>query len=91
MIYTHVLKSSAAGTASPLDQLMMTSARVDRRGDPSRRSRDDSGDNDNHDDKHNDDSSDDGAGRRDASWRAREPFPCYLATPSFTAAATSAS
>jgi site-specific recombinase XerD len=57
MIYTHVLKWAAAGTASPLDDLMLVQARVD----PS-------------------------------ALRAREPFlPCYRVTPSFTAAATSAS
>ncbi|MGZ5131687.1 MAG: integron integrase [Caldimonas sp.] len=62
MIYTHVLKSAAAGTASPLDGLMMTMPMTP----------------------------DDDGGRRPLS--AREPsFPCYRATPSFTAAATSAS
>jgi integron integrase len=57
MIYTHVLKSSAAGTSSPLDGLMLTMP---------------------------------AGGGRDVD--VREPsFPCYRATPSFTAAATSAS
>ena len=73
MIYTHVLRSSAAGTASPLDAMMMAMpvpmrAAVDERG----------GDNDEHDP---------GPGIA-----AREPsFPCYRATPSSTARATSAS
>jgi hypothetical protein len=78
MIYTHVLQSSAAGTASPLDGLMLATA-----------------------------SSSDGAWEGDddiananpivprSPFRAREPaFPCYhpsRLTPSFTAAATSAS
>jgi len=67
MIYTHVLKSAAAGTASPLDALMMTMPMRCRLGD---------------DDEH-----DLGAGIA-----AREPlFPCYRATPSSTARATSAS
>jgi len=67
MIYTHVLKSAAAGTASPLDALMMTMPMHGRLGD---------------DDEH-----DLGAGIA-----AREPlFPCYRATPSSTARATSAS
>jgi integron integrase len=53
MIYTHVLKTAAAGTASPLDGLMLTLPPPPA---------------------------------------AREPsFPCYRATPSSTAAATSAS
>ncbi len=76
MIYTHVLKSAAAGTASPLDGLMMSMP-------------DDHSDYD----KHNDDS--DGAGAAGHAGtrppRVREPFPCYRVTPSFTAAATSAS
>jgi len=68
MIYTHVLKSAAAGTASPLDALMMSTmpacAPVDERDD------DDLG----------------------SGIEAREPaFPCYRATPSSTARATSAS
>jgi len=61
MIYTHVLKSSAAGTASPLDGLMMPMP------------------------------PDDAADRDPHRPRAREPLPCYRVTPSFTAAATSAS
>ena len=65
MIYTHVLKSAAAGTSSPLDALVMTMrGRIGGDDDPA----------------------------RDLHPRAREPaFPCYRATPSFTAAATSAS
>jgi integron integrase len=85
MIYTHVLQSSAAGTASPLDQLMMTtSARIDRDDslDPSQQENDDD------DDDRNGGPNPD---RRDTSWRAREPIPCYRVTPSSTAAATSAS
>jgi hypothetical protein len=68
--------SSAAGTASPLDQLMMTSPRADR-DLPARPA----------------DPDDEGGCRagRDRPWPAREPLPCYRATPSFTAAATSAS
>ena len=67
MIYTHVLASSAAGTASPLDGLMLTTMDVE----------------------------DDDSQRKPP--RAREPsppyrvIPCFLPTPSFTAAATSAS
>ncbi len=70
MIYTHVLKSAAAGTSSPLDALMMTMrGRVGDIGN--------GGDCD---------------GDLDRDVEAREPaFPCYRATPSFTAAATSAS
>ena len=72
MIYTHVLKSAAAGTASPLDGLMMSMP----------------GDNDND----NDNDASDPAGHAGARPpRVREPFPCYRVTPSFTAAATSAS
>ena len=66
MIYTHVLKSSAAGTSSPLDGLMTTRAMLD----PASL----------HQECH-------GSG-----WPLREPpAPCYRATPSSTAAATSAS
>ena len=74
MIYTHVLKSAAAGTSSPLDGLMMTmpsADEFDRDGD--------------------DEAGSSPASRRPAP-RIREPFPpCYRATPSSTAAATSAS
>jgi hypothetical protein len=88
MIYTHVLKSAAAGTSSPLDVLMMTMrgriADVDPGacGDGSRDG--DGCDNDN----------DDNNGERDPGpgIAAREPaFSCYRATPSSTARATSAS
>jgi site-specific recombinase XerD len=68
MIYTHVLKSAAAGTSSPLDALMMTTMRGSIGGG--------------------------GGGDTDADpdFTAREPsFPCYRATPSSTARATSAS
>ena len=69
MIYTHVLKSAAAGTASPLDALMMTMPMRGRLGES------------------DDDEHDLGRGSE-----AREPlFPCYRATPSSTARATSAS
>jgi integron integrase len=75
MIYTHVLKSAAAGTSSPLDALMLTmpgGGRIDTDTDI-----------------------DAGPGSSFAPKpppRARELFsPCYRATPSFTAAATSAS
>ena len=80
MIYTHVLQSAAAGTASPLDGLMLA---TDTRGI----------DNDNDDNDNDGDDADD-LGRRFGGppLRAREPaFPCYRVTPSFTAAATSAS
>jgi integron integrase len=66
MIYTHVLKSAAAGTTSPLDGLMLSTFDdgVDALSSP--------------------------PSRRPAS--ACEPHPpCYRATPSCTAAATSAS
>jgi integron integrase len=81
MIYTHVLQSAAAGTASPLDGLMLTTDRGVDIDDG------DNGDNDHGDDR-------DGGGRfaRRSPPRAREStFPCYRVTPSFTAAATSAS
>ena len=78
MIYTHVLQSSAAGTASPLDGLMLaTASSSDVAWD-----------------------CDDADGNANpiaprSPFRAREPaFPCYhpsRPTPSFTAAATSAS
>ena len=79
MIYTHVLQSAAAGTASPLDALMMTM--------PASTMSIHDNDNDNHD--RDDDNDNAAVGRRPP--RAREPFPCYRVTPSFTAAATSAS
>jgi integron integrase len=76
MIYTHVLKSAAAGTASPLDALMMT-----MRGRIGDVDVDVSGVRD-----------DDGEPDRDPGIAAREPvFPCYRATPSSTARAISAS
>ena len=76
MIYTHVLKSAAAGTASPLDALMMTMPTRGRIGDG-----DDDDDGDGDDSQH-----------RGPRIAAREPsFPCYRATPSSTARATSAS
>ena len=69
MIYTHVLKSAAAGTASPLDALMMSMPACARAAD----------------------SDGDDRGLRPGP-QVREPsFPCYLATPSSTARATSAS
>ena len=70
MIYTHVLQSSAAGTSSPLDGLMLT---LDRPGGVAV-------------------DNDDAAAAAAHVPRVREPaFPCYLATPSSTARATSAS
>jgi integron integrase len=70
MIYTHVLKSAAAGTSSPLDSLMMTLPAASAA----------------------DAASESLLGPSPPPPRAREPFfPCYRATPSFTAAATSAS
>jgi hypothetical protein len=72
-IYTQVLKSSPAGTASPLDGLMAVPMPTMKAGED-----------------------DDDRSRRNAlrrpPLRAHEPrFPCSRATPSFTAAATSAS
>jgi hypothetical protein len=80
MIYTHVLKSAAAGTASPLDGLMLVSLMMNDEGKGSNNNDGDDGrDRDN-----------DRISRRSPP-RVREPFPCYRVTPSFTAAATSAS
>ena len=80
MIYTHVLKSSAAGTSSPLDGLMMLTPESDDEGGrgsseqplrshavPPR------------------------PARSTKPPQAREPSPCYRITPNFTAAAISAS
>ena len=79
MIYTHVLQSSAAGTASPLDGLMLTTASSDVSFD---------------DDDDNGNGNANPIAPR-SPFRAREPaFPCYhpsRPTPSFTVAATSAS
>jgi len=82
MIYTHVLRSAAAGTSSPLDGLMLTlddraAGEIDRpRGRIEERNEDD-------DDAHPGDA---------RPLRVGEPaFPCYRATPSSTARATSAS
>ena len=88
MIYTHVLKSGAAGTTSPLDGLMTTMDDDDDDDDAATGLRAEGGP----------------AGRPP---RAREPapsyrftpafivnpepVPCCRPTPSFTAAATSAS
>jgi integron integrase len=71
MIYTHVLQSSAAGTASPLDGLMLVLDEGRRRGDV--------------------DDDDDSGNASPFPHDLREPLPCYRVTPSFTAAATSAS
>lgn len=81
MIYTHVLKSSAAGTTSPLDGLMMTIGdAVSPRHDDTARNLPVEAD------------AFDSLTEASPSWPAREPFPiAYLVTPSFTAAATSAS
>jgi site-specific recombinase XerD len=88
MIYTHVLKSAAAGTASPLDALMMTMPMRGRFGESDDGHRD--GDRHRSGDRNvdgDDDEHDLGPGIE-----AREPlFPCYRATPSSTARATSAS
>ncbi len=78
MIYTHVLQSSAAGTASPLDGLMMVMPGA------ARRNVDADVDADRDDDDIDDASS-------PTRHRLREPLPCYRATPSSTVAATSAS
>ncbi len=78
MIYTHVLQSAAAGTASPLDALML--AMPTRTTKPAA---DASFDNDN---------DNDASDLPRPPFRAREPVsPCCRITPSFTAAATSAS
>ena len=82
MIYTHVLKSAAAGTASPLDGLMWTLDDNDNDNLRGRRGSGAAGGSD-------DDADDNDAA---ATLRVREPqFPCYRATPSSTARATSAS
>ena len=94
MIYTHVLKSSAAGTSSPLDALASMSLATSSflsaspSSDSSSSEFGGAGEED-------DDGTTPGALER-PGWppRAREPaFPCYhyRNTPSFTAAATSAS
>jgi|NGEPerStandDraft_6_1074524.scaffolds.fasta_scaffold23302_2 hypothetical protein len=80
MIYTHVLKSAAAGTASPLDGLMLVSLMMNDEGKG----------NNNNDGDDGRDRDNDRISRRSPP-RVREPFPCYRVTPSFTAAATSAS
>ena len=89
MIYTHVLKSSAAGTSSPLDALASMSMSMPTLSSPSSRAASSS------DDEfaaEEEDETTPGALER-SGWppRAREPFPCYRVTPSFTAAAISAS
>jgi hypothetical protein len=96
MIYTHVLKSAAAGTSSPLDALMLTmhdgrSVDGGRAGRTEKAGRDtDAAEADVDADIARDAYADAFAARPPP--RAREPFfPCYRATPSFTAAATSAS
>ncbi len=74
MIYTHVLKSGAAGTSSPLDSLMTALYEGDSAASPAPpRAREPSR-----------------CGRATILSTAG-PLPCYRATPSFTAAATSAS
>ena len=93
MIYTHVLKSGAAGTSSPLDGLMMTMGSAAEDEDDARREGGHRGKVD-HDDDDKDRDHDDRPPHSGRSPfkppRAREPFPCYRVTPSFTAAATSA-
>ena len=89
MIYTHVLQSSAAGTASPLDGLMLTTAAGDHDEagsyaprPPSRPLR-----------AREPEPLFDVSSRRCSTTPARGPSPCpaFLPTPSSTAAATSAS
>ena len=88
MIYTHVLKSSAAGTASPLDALAAMSrlpiaTAPNPTTPPFARPRSDAD---------ADASDDDPPDSAAFPWQLREPpAPCYRATPSCTAAATSAS
>jgi len=100
MIYTHVLKSAAAGTASPLDGLMsgaltgavggpgFASSMPVSTWPPARGDRDDS--DRFHEAGHDDDEgrADDDAG--DPPREVREPWSSYHVTPSSTAAATSA-
>lgn len=91
MIYTHVLKSSAAGTSSPLDALasMSLPAPSFLSASPSSESSGEFGGA-----EEEEDDAAPGALERRSGWppRAREStFPCYRLTPSFTAAATSAS
>jgi len=89
MIYTHVLQSSAAGTASPLDGLMLTTAAGDHDEPglyaprpPSRLLR-----------AREPDPLFDVSSPHCSTTPARSSSPCpaFLPTPSFTAAATSAS
>ena len=82
MIYTHVLKSAAAGTSSPLDALMLTMQGGGVGGNDDDIAAD------------IDDAADAGHpfAQKPPPLRAREAsFPCYRATPSSTAAAISAS
>lgn len=77
MIYTHVLRLGASGVRSPLDDLPLPGIDAWLMGD-------------------DDDQPGQGGRARGPALRAREPSPCYLrlafrATPSFTAAAASAS
>lgn len=93
---THRQASAAAGTASPLDALMMTMTMTTT---TTMRGRIGDVDHDDDHDRHRDRGG--GAHRRDGGAadpdrdppsRVREPaFPCYRATPSSTARATSAS
>jgi hypothetical protein len=94
MIYTHVLKSAAAGTASPLDALMdgalagaasfpsSSSALAASWPSPLRHAGGGDGD--------GDDGDGDDLGARHRH-QVREPWSSYRVTPSCTAAATSAS
>ena len=83
MIYTHVLKSSAAGTASPLDGLMMTVPSFGGAA-PVRQPLDEV--------DHDGPATGFEPGEDTSPWLAREPHAIhYRATPSFTAAAISAS
>ena len=84
MIYTHVLKSAAAGTASPLDGLMAEIDDADHGAAAAALAADRGG---------GGSSSNAATAARPSRPppRARESLPCYRVTPSCTAAATSAS
>lgn len=90
MVYTHVLKSSAAGTTSPLDGLMMSFGDTQQRGTRDGASRSLSHSPDDGNDAH--EQGGEWSSPPPPPWLAREPSPThYRVTPSFTAAATSAS
>ncbi len=90
MVYTHVLKSSAAGTTSPLDGLMMSFGDTQQGGTRDGASRSLSHSPDDGNDAH--EQGGEWSPPLPPPWLAREPSPThYRVTPSFTAAATSAS